>query len=331
MRLLLVRVGRFTRSAFWRDASEIGDSTTIMVLPAVLVFGLLTAAICLIERVTDPSFTLGIEVTAFEVGGAMLGTLLVLRTNEGLSRWWEGRKLWGGITNQCRGLAIAAIAYGPADPAWRRAVVRWTIVFAHACRRSLRGEHSAPEIAALVGEAEAERLAAAVNMPTYSALMLARLLRVGVDRLGMDRFAYLQADKERATLIDHIGGCERINATPLPRAYSVQIRRFLVLFLLLLPFGLIPRFYIDKELSNRVWFVPFITMAVAFPLLSLDRIGSELQKPFSASSLNHLDLDGITSRIEKNLLSLLDDPAAVDPSRWLLVLDETESPEPSQA
>jgi ion channel-forming bestrophin family protein len=310
---ILARMVRFTRSAFWRDASSLTDSATLLVLPGVLFFGVISGVVCLVEYMTDPSFTLGLEVTVFEVGGAVLGTLLVLRTNEGLARWWEARRLWGGITNQCRNIAVAAVAYGPNDPVWRWAVVRSAIVFAHACRRSLRGERDIPEIAALIGKDEATRLAKADHMPTYAALVLAEHLRAAVDRHGMDRFVFLQADKERADLINHIGGCERILSTPLPRVYSIQIRRFIFIFLLLLPFGLIPKF-IDttaNTASLRVWFVPLITMAVAYPLLALDRIGSELQNPFWKRNVGHLDLDAITGRIERNLRALIDGPDAM--------------------
>lgn len=334
MRLILIRMRRFTRSPFFREAATFNDSLTMAVLPQVILFGVIAALICLVELLTDPSFTLGIEVSAFEIGGGVLALLLVIRVNEGLSRWWEARKLWGGIVNQCRNLAIDGLAYGPADPAWRRALVHWTIAFAHACRRSLRDERYLPEVAALIGVDEAVRLAEAQHMPNHAALVLARILRTAVDRLGMDRFAYLELDKERAQLIDHIGGCERILTTPMPRSLSVQIRRFLFLFLILLPFGLIPKFnaeavraarQADRTLSapgaiakhayepnnDRIWFVVPIMMIVAFPLLALDRIGSDLQKPFWKRSINDLKLDIFTTRIEQTLLALLDGPAEV--------------------
>jgi putative membrane protein len=272
--------------------------------------------------------------------------LLVLRVNEGMTRWWEARRLWGGINNQCRNLAIDGLAYGPADPAWRRALIHWTITFAHACRRSLRDERYLPEVAALIGVDETVRLTEAQHMPSHASLVLARILRVGVDRLGMDRFAYLQADKERATLIDHIGGCERINTTPMPRSLSVQVRRFLFAFLILLPFGLIPKFNAEsvraarqadraqivrsdkphdhEPNNNRIWFVVPITMAVAFPLLALDRLGSDLQKPFWKRSINDLKLDIYTTNIERTLLALLDGPMAeLEIAEFLIAIDET--------
>jgi ion channel-forming bestrophin family protein len=339
MRLLLIRLRRFTRSSFFGEVTTLHDSSALHVLPGVVIFGLIAAIFAAFEYYTPADITLGVEVTVFEVGGAILTLLLVLRVNEGLGRWWEGRKLWGGINNQCRSLAIAGLAFGPADPAWRRALVHWTIVFAHVCRRSLRDERTLPEIAALVGEAEADRVAAASHMPSHVALVLARILRTAVDRLGMDRFAFLQADKERATLVDHIGGCERILSTPMPRALSIQIRRFVFLFLLLLPLGLIPKFNAETvraarqasraataammgskpatapspatfaiphdHLADRVWFIVPITMLVAFPLLALDKISSDLQKPFWIRSINDLKLDTYTTNIERTLLALL--------------------------
>jgi putative membrane protein len=116
----------------------------------------------------------------------------------------------------------------------------------------------------------------------------------------MDRFAFIQIDKERALLIDHIGACERILKTPLPLVYSIKIRRFIALFLLTLPFALLHR-------TNGSWIVPLITMFAAYPLISLDQIGVELQNPFAKTNLSHLPLDDISKTIQRNVLCLLDE------------------------
>ena len=42
-------------------------------------------------------------------------------------------------------------------------------------------------------------------------------------------------------------------------------------------------------------------MVVAYPLLSLDQIGIELQSPFACDRLSHLPLDEIATNIEKNV------------------------------
>ncbi|MEY4329966.1 MAG: hypothetical protein RL609_714, partial [Bacteroidota bacterium] len=38
--------------------------------------------------------------------GFVLSLLLVFRTNTAYDRWWEGRKLWGALTNNARTLSI---------------------------------------------------------------------------------------------------------------------------------------------------------------------------------------------------------------------------------
>ena len=53
-------------------------------------------------------------------------------------------------------------------------------------------------------------------MPSFVALILGNLLHEARETLKMDGFAFIQIDRERALLIDHIGACERIAKTPLP-------------------------------------------------------------------------------------------------------------------
>jgi ion channel-forming bestrophin family protein len=288
------------RRSFWREAFALSGSITPHVLPLVISFGLIAAAVVglawYLESVDQERITL--EVAPHEIAGAALGLLLILRTNAGYDRWWEARKLWGGIVNQCRNLAISGLAYGPAESSWRQMFVRWTAVFPHIARCSLRGEPPSSEVAALIGEADAARLAKSDHMPSFVAGKLADLLREACDQYQMDRFAFLQVDRERALLMDHIGGCERILKTPLPLVYSIKIRRAITLFLLTLPFALLHKMEAD-------WLLPFITMLVAYPFLALDQIGIELQNPFAKANVSHLPLGEISATIEKNVLSLL--------------------------
>jgi ion channel-forming bestrophin family protein len=288
------------RIGFWREAFAIHGSVTPYVLPVVGTFGLIAIAVCGIAWSIEHTYGVRLSLAAapYEIAGAVLGLLLVLRTNAGYDRWWEARKLWGGIVNQSRNLAISAMAYGPKDAAWQDRFARWVAVFPHAAQCSLRNEHLSPEIAALIGPRNTERFKVADHMPSLVALTLADLLREARDELDLDRFAFLQIDRERALLIDHIGACERIVKTPLPKVYSIKVRRFIVLFLMTLPFALLYRL-------PSYWPIPLITMLVSYPLISLDQIGIELQNPFPKERLSHLPLEDISATIERNVLALL--------------------------
>src|SRR5581483_1608100 len=96
---------------FWRDVFRFSGTAGRLVWGRLLVFGGLAGLIWLVESTTETS--IAIDLTPYEVAGAALSLLLVLRTNAGYDRWWEARKLWGSIVNQCRNLAIMALEYGP--------------------------------------------------------------------------------------------------------------------------------------------------------------------------------------------------------------------------
>jgi putative membrane protein len=293
-----------TAGHFWREVLILDGSLIPIVLLRVVKFTLFAILVSAIHFWPN-DIRLAIDVAPLEYAGAVLGVLLVLRTNAGYDRWWEGRKLWGGIVNQCRDLAIAALAYGPPDPRWRAAIVRSTAAFAHVARRSLRGERTLPEVARLLGDAEAQRIAGAEHMPGYVSQLIADLLRQAREQQGMDSLAFLQVDRDRAALIDHIGGCERIQSAPLPRLYSIHIRRFIFLYLVTLPFAL---------LKMVEWLTPVIMFLVSYPILALDQIGVELENPFSAQRMGHLPLDELTTKIEANLLALLGEEPVARPA-----------------
>lgn len=281
---------------FWREALSLQGSITPLVLPSSLVFSLLAVGVCLLYR-RFPQ--VAVEVGLYEVIGALLGLVLVLRSNAGYDRWWEGRKLWGGIVNQTRNLVISALTYGPDSPEWRERLVRWTAVMPHVMRRSLRGERELPEVANLVGRDAAAAIERAAHMPSYAMRELALLLRQATEEHDLDRFAFIQIDRERAQLIDHLGGCERILKTPLALVYVLKMRRFVLLYLLALPFALVDRVG---------WATPLLTVLLAYAVLGIDQIGVELERPFATRSLSHLPLDGICNDIEHQLLALLSEP-----------------------
>lgn len=286
-------------STFWRQAFALRGSVTPHVLPNVLIVGAVAATVALTAELVERrfGFKMGLPLACYEFTGAALGLLLVLRTNAGYDRWWEARKLWGGIVNQCRNLAISATAYGPSDPQWQVNMARWVAAFPHVAKASLRGESIPPAVAKLVGQKNAEDLEAADHMPSTVALHLAKHLRRALDSNSIDHFAFMQLDKERATLIDHVGACERIRKTPLALVYSIKIRRFIATFLLTLPFALLHEI-------EQTWLIPLITMLVAYPLLSLDQIGVELQNPFDTRNLSHLPLDEIAVTVQRNVCAL---------------------------
>lgn len=287
----------FEPRTVWGEACSRQAAANWKVLPTTVTFGAFATVIWLLYIYGYENVT--IEVGPHEVAGVLLGLLLVVRTNAGYDRWWEGRKLWGGIVNQARNLALIGLAHGPDDPHWREQFIRWIAAFAWTAKAHLRSERIVPELVPLLGEKVASGVQAAEHLALDVSLSIEKLLRQAYQsERAMDRFAFLQAERERAGLIDHLGGCERIRSTPLASVYSITISRFILLYLTTLPFALLHKFEVE-------WLAPVVTVLVAQPVLVLNQLGIELQQPFSKRSINHLPLDDICRKIEKNLLALL--------------------------
>jgi putative membrane protein len=175
-------------------------------------------------------------------------------------------------------------------------MVKWTVAFSFASKESLRNGNNFDELSDLLNEQELDALKSAIHMPLFVAGKIADLLQKARLSRQIDGFVFMAMEDQRGLLIDHIGACERILKTPMPLVYAIKVRRFILIFLLLLPFSL---------LDNLQFSSVFIFLLVAYPLLSLDRIGIELQNPFATKNLSHLPLGTICDSIKLHCLALL--------------------------
>lgn len=248
----------------------------------------------LVLNITEYFPHFSFPITPFEYSGAVLALLMVLRVNAGNDRWWEARKIWGSIVNQSRNLAVVVNAYSKKNVPLSQQTLAWIACWPYVIKESLRKEKKLEEVIALIGQDEAEMIRQADHMPTYVGIRIARLL-LELKNHGFDSIAFLRAETERSLLLDAVGACERIKNTRMPFALAIKTRRFIFLFVLLLPFALMDRLG---------WLTPFVVMLASYPLFSLDEIGSELQNPFSPRNLSHLPLNEICKTIERNILEI---------------------------
>ena len=266
-------------------------SVTPIVLPRVLCAAFYAVIVCGILSYA-PQFH--VPITPFEYSGAVLALILVLRVNAGHDRWWEARKLWGNIVNQSRNLAVVVSSYGSSNKLLVDHMIKLIALWPHVMRESLRGERNLTRVERIAGSATTEAIVGSQHMPLYVGSMIAKGLHE-LSKQGMNAMAFLRAESERSQLLDAIGACERILNTRMPLALVIKTRRFLLLFLMLLPFAL----------AERVeYFTPLIVALASYPLFSLDEIGAQLQNPFSRHNLSHLPLDTICDTIADNVLAL---------------------------
>ena len=274
-------------------------SVTPRILLSLLLMTFYPLLIVILDQYWRPLPQL--DVTPFEYTGVVLGLVLVFRTNAGHERWWEARKLWGGIVNQSRNIVIEALNYGEPyssdnDSSWRNELVKWTVAFSSAARESLRNGKNFDNLIEILTERELDELKSAVHMPLFVANKIASLIQKARTNHYIDGFTFMRLEEQRSFLVDYIGACERILKTPMPLVYAIKARRFILIFLLLLPFSLLGKLGFEAV---------FIFFMVAYPLLSLDRIGIELQNPFDTRNLSHLPLNTICDTIKLNCVELL--------------------------
>ena len=140
-----------------------------------------------------------------------------------------------------------------------------------------------------------QKLNESKHRPLTLASVIAHELQIARKSYGFDSFAFLRAQEQIEHIIDAQGACERILKTPMPFVMAVKSRRFILLFLLMLPFALA---------NVSLFLSPLIAGIVSYAIFSLDQIGIELQNPFSEINLSHLPLDNICETIDDNVREL---------------------------
>lgn len=223
--------------------------------------------------------------------GVALSLLLVFRTNSSYDRFWEGRKLWGGIVNESRNLGRLASVQLESDPGLVRRLLGWTSLFAQATMHQLRG--SRPQGGWWdVLPADAVRAAVESRHPPIEiARQMTACLEEARRRGVISDILFTQADANVQLLVDYLGGCERIHKTPLPFSYVVHLRRALLLYCYTLPLALVDRFG---------WHAITATLVITYILMGIEEIGVEIEDPFEGSD-NDLPLEDICATVDQNL------------------------------
>ena len=185
---------------------------------------------------------LAIPSTLHALVGLALGLLLVFRTNSSYDRFWEGRKLWGGIVNQSRNLIRSASVHLSAHPRLLHDLTRWTALYPWVCANSLRGDADPGPVARDLPAEDVKAVHDAQHAPSYVAQRMTGFLLEARNRGLITDIVLASLDQNIQQLVDYIGACERIRKTPLPFAYVVHLRRTLVMYCFTLPFALVDTF-----------------------------------------------------------------------------------------
>jgi putative membrane protein len=284
------------RPPWFKSALQVRVSVIPSILPRVLLCGGFGVFISLLHFFKWP---VSLPVLSSIVPSIVLGLLLVFRTNTAYDRFWEGRKFWGMLINNVRNLArriwVAIEEKDPEDIELKKSALRLLPAFAVAMKLHLRQEAVNPELEPLMSPAQYQKLKSMNNPPLEIAFWIEDYLQEQYERNCLDVYQLTGMKDLINSMIDVLGGCERILKTPIPLAYAIHLKQLLLLYCLALPFQMV------KDLT---WGTGPVVALISFTLFGIEEIGIEIENPFQHDT-NDLPLDSICATMQRNIGDLI--------------------------
>ena len=272
-----------------------------------------------------PLSTIGIAV-AFYIG---------FKNNSSYDRFWEARKIWGGIVNYSRTwgnhvLAFLSDYYTEGEHteelnrlkkeliyrhlAWINALrlqLRRPSSFSIKLKKSLRAlskgqperKHWDQEVGIFLEDKEYCFFAQRVNPATQIIRKQGEELRkLQEETKFIDEFRYMEMMRVLEEFYNLQGKCERIKNTPFPRQYAYFSELFTWLFILLLPFGLVGEF---AKMGHTFAFVsiPF-SVLISWIFVTMEVVGDNSEDPFE-NFINDVPMTALCRTIEIDLKEML--------------------------
>lgn len=267
-------------------------------LPMLLFFSLYSWGIVYLEtqylKLSQNSNAKNIT-TMHTLLGFAISMLLVFRTNTAYDRWWEGRKLWGGLVNSSRNLAIKLKVFLPEKNQASRSFFSQAIpLYAFALQKHLQKESTRLEL----DEKPHPELPDFKNLH-HVPNKIAESIIGKVNSLYTENVIsgdqLIILNDEIKSLTDICGACERIKNTPIPFSYSAFIKKFIFIYVGTMPFGFA---------FSLGYFTIAITTFIFYVLASLELIAEEIEDPFGKDS-NDLPMQKMADNIKTNVNEIL--------------------------
>jgi putative membrane protein len=262
-------------------------------IPMIFIIGIYSAIIAYLEieywHLPESSHVKNISIMHGMLG-FVISLLLAYRTNTAYDRWWEGRKMWGGLVNSSRNLAIklAAILTDEKDKAYFRKMIP---SYASILHKHLNNSDTGKQ---LFDDVDLE-----IEHHKHRPNQVAKILFHKINDLYISKKItgnqLIILNNELQSFTDICGACERIKNTPIPYSYSAFIKKFIFIYVLTLPFGYV---------FSLGYFVIPVVVFIFYVLASLELIAEEIEDPFGIDA-NDLPTKKIAENIKKHIEEIL--------------------------
>ena len=284
--------------------------TYIYLIKEVIFVTLYSAAVyVLYEYYGHHHITLSFSISA--VMGTAIAILLGFRTSAAYERWWEARKIWGGIVNDSRTLIRQAYGFFISNEHKEQDILKlakYQIAFNYALSTSLRKLPLSDDVKKNLSDTDYLIVKKQLNAPNAILKIMEDHLASIFEQSKINAYHFGIMDQTLKNICDHMGKCERIKNTVFPVHYGFFIRLSIIIFAMLLPLEIVEFLGI---LTIPVTFVTIIFISV------IESIAIYLQDPFENRAAD-IGTTTICRTIEINLLQMTDEknvPKIIPPDR----------------
>jgi ion channel-forming bestrophin family protein len=169
------------------------------------------------------------------------------------------------------------------------------------------------EVEGFISREEMQAISKLSNAPVHlldlQSQHLSRLYQQGL----LDDFRQMELQRLIGELYDEQGKSERLKNTPLPRQYATTSTIFIVIFIVMLPFGMITEF--NKLGEGLIWLLIPFNLVVSWVFSLMEYVGDYSENPFEGL-VNDVPVMTIVRNIEIDLREMMGDknvPERVQP------------------
>ncbi len=325
-----------------------------------LVYLVYAAIVTILYQVLGFTF-LNVPWTPVALIGTAVAFMVGFQNNSAYGRIWEARKIWGAIVNTSRtwGMKVQDMVTNEYTDSpvsneelrdHKRTLINrhiaWLTTLRYAMRERKSWEafddahtnrewsnmiHIPEKVSTLednlmlyLSRDEEDYVLSKMNKQTAVLYLQSKHIRALKEKKLLWEFSFLELENILEELFTHQGKSERIKNFPYPRQYASLAFYLTRIFVILLPFGIIPEFSKIGETmvnnfsligANFVWVgVPFCAI-VSWAFHIMERMARVGENPFEGTA-NDVPISTIARGIEINLCEMLGDDHKNIPSQF---------------
>lgn len=294
-------------------------------------------------RLEERGINCSLPIAPLGTIGVAVALYIGFKNNQSYDRYWEARKIWGGVVNVSRSWANQVLSFvseshteddvDPGDVAEvQRELITRHLAWTNALRFQLRRKtpfgftpkgsqqqfvqptdinEMRVQLASLLPEEELKYVCSRMNTATQILRLQSDHLRsVIVDRRLTEEFRYIAMMDLVTEMYSLQGKCERIKNTPFPRQYAYFSMMFTWIFVTLLPLGLV------GELAPRgnpmIWMTVPISVIISWIFFTMETVGDTSEDPFE-NFINDVPMSALCRTIEIDLRQMMGESDVPEP------------------